>query len=154
MPKYRFIRVLTLVVALVLINLPLSGAAQASDLVSQLTSKLGVTPEQAAGGAGAIFDYAKENLSAEDFATIASGIPGMDGLLSAAPTEGSDSAMGQLGSMLGDSGGSMGGLASLASSFESLGLDADTVNQFLPIVYDYVGSESGQQARGLLKGLF
>ena len=52
------------------------------DLVSSLTDKLGVSSEQATGGAGAIFGYAKDNLDADDFASIAEGIPGMDGLLS------------------------------------------------------------------------
>jgi hypothetical protein len=56
--------------------------------------------------------------------------------------------------MLGGSGGSLGGLASLASSFETLGLDADMVQKFLPIVSDYVGSVSGDQAMALLAGLF
>lgn len=137
-----------------LLGLSNTASAGASDLLSSLTSQLGVTEEQAMGGAGAIFDYAKDNLSAEDFAKIASGIPGMDGLLSAAPAGGSGSMLGQAGSMLGGSAGSMGGLASLAGAFESLGLSADTVSQFLPLVYDFVGESSGSDALGLLKGLF
>ena len=56
--------------------------------------------------------------------------------------------------MLGGSGGSLGGLTSLASSFESLGLDADMAQKFLPIVSDYVGAVSGDQAMAILKGLF
>lgn len=133
--------------------LSFSTAAQAQDLVSMLTDQLGVSNEQASGGAGAIFDYAQNNLSADDFSTVASGVPDMDNLLSAAPEPKKESTMGKVGSMLGDSGG-LGGLASLASSFESLGLDADMVSKFMPIVNDYIGSVSGEQALGLLKGLF
>ena len=142
---------LLLATALLLFAQP---ATASSDLVSSLTDSLGITSEQASGAAGAIFDYAKKNLSAEDFATIASGIPGMDGLLKAAPSGDSGSLLSQAGSMLGDSAGSAGGLASLAGAFESLGLDADMVNQILPLVYDYVGGASGADALSLLQGLF
>lgn len=128
--------------------------ANAADLISSLTSQLGVTNEQATGGAGAIFDYAKKNLSVDDFSKIASGVPGMDKLLEAAPDLGGDSALGKLGGLMGDSAGSLGGLASLAGSFESLGLDADTVSKYLPIVQEYIGSVSGEDAMKLLGGLF
>jgi hypothetical protein len=138
----------------ILLTFSLPAQAGTSDLVSLLTDQLGISKEQAAGGSGAIFDYAKDNLSADDFATVAQGVPDMDGLLAAAPKQESGSALGQASSMLGGSGGSLGGLASLASSFETLGLDADMVQKFLPIVSDYVGSVSGDQAMALLAGLF
>ncbi len=138
----------------VLITFSLPAQAGSSDLISMLTDQLGISKEQATGGSGAIFDYAKDNLSADDFTTVAKGVPDMDGLLAAAPKEESSSALGKASNMLGGSGGSMGGLASLASSFETLGLDADMVQKFLPIVSDYVGSVSGDQAMALLAGLF
>jgi hypothetical protein len=56
--------------------------------------------------------------------------------------------------MLGGADSSLGGIAGLASSFESLGLDADMVSKFMPIVSDYAGSVSGDQAMALLQGLF
>lgn len=151
-PHFNFVRNAAILFAL--LTLSFSAQAGSTDLVGMLTEQLGISKEQAAGGSGAIFDYAKDNLSADDFATVAQGVPDMDGLLSAAPREESSSALGQASSMLGGSGGSLGGLATLASSFETLGLDADMVQKFLPIVSDYVGSVSGDQAMALLKGLF
>lgn len=141
-------------ISLLLLSFSLSAHAGSSDLVGLLTDQLGISKEQAAGGSGAIFDYAKDNLSADDFATVAKGVPDMDGLLAATPKEESNSALGKASSMLGGSGGSLGGLTSLASSFESLGLDADMAQKFLPIVSDYVGAVSGDQAMAILKGLF
>ena len=146
------VRYVAILFALLTFSFP--AQAGASDLVSMLTDQLGVSKEQAAGGSGAIFDYAKDNLSTDDFATVAKGVPDMDGLLSAAPKQDNSSALGKASSMLGGSGGSMGGLASLASSFESLGLDADMVQKFVPIVTDYIGNVSGEQAMGILQGLF
>lgn len=141
-------------ISLLLLTFSLPAQAGGSDLIGMLTDQLGISKEQAAGGSGAIFDYAKDNLSADDFATVAKGVPDMDGLLSAAPKQESSSALGKASSMLGGSDSSVGGLASLASSFETVGLDADMVQKFLPIVSDYVGSVSGDQAMALLTGLF
>jgi hypothetical protein len=128
--------------------------AQGPDLIQMLTSKLGVTGEQATGGAGALFEYAKENLSAEDFATIAKGVPGMNDMLIMAPEPENSSALGKAAGQLGGFDKSVGGMAGLASSFESLGLNADMVSKFVPIVTDYVGSVSGEDAMALLQGLF
>ncbi len=48
-----------------------TGSAQAQDLVGMLVSQLGVTSEQATGGAGAIFNLAKERLAPDQFSQIA-----------------------------------------------------------------------------------
>ena len=152
--KSRRIAIRCISVLLFLVWFQTSAQAQGPDLVQMLSSQLGVSGEQATSGAGAIFDYAKDNLSADDFSTIAKGIPGMDQMLEMAPEPENSSAMGKAGSMLGGADSSLGGLAGLASSFESLGLDADMVNKFMPIVSDYVGSVSGDQAVALLQGLF
>src|SRR2546430_16338330 len=62
--------------------------AAASELVGALTQQLGVTEQQATGGAGAIFGLAKSKLSPDNFGQVASVVPGMEGLLQAAPTGG------------------------------------------------------------------
>ena len=139
---------------LVLMSFQATALAQSEDLVQTLTSQLGISGEQATGGAGALFDYARKNLSADDFASIAKGIPAMDDFLMMAPEPETGSALGKASSMLSDADSSLGGLAGLASSFESLGLNADMVKQFVPIVSDYVGDMSGDQAMQLLQGLF
>ena len=149
--KFRSLKALG---ALLVLGFVVNVHAGGMDLASMLSDQLGVSEEQAAGGAGAIFDYAKNNLSADDFSSIASGVPNMDSLLSAAPKEEGNSALGQVSGMLGGGDSSLGGLASLGSSFESLGLDADMVSKFMPIVQDYIGSVSGDGAASLLQGLF
>ena len=58
------------------------------ELVGNLTKKPSITPEQAPGGSGAIFGLAKTKLKPEDFAKVAGAVPGMDGLLGAAPQAG------------------------------------------------------------------
>jgi len=119
-----------------------SVSADATELVNVLTQELGVTKEQAKGGAGAIFNTAKEKLSAEDFGKVENAVPGVDDLLQAAPKADG------LSSLLG--GGEMG---SLASSFSKLGLSPDMVGQFTPVVLDYVESKGGATVRNILQGV-
>ncbi len=119
-----------------------SVSADATELVNLLTQELGVTKEQAKGGAGAIFNTAKEKLSAEDFSKVENAVPGMDDLLQAAPKADG------LSSLLG--GGEMG---SLASSFSKLGLSPDMIGQFTPVVLDYVESKGGATVRNILQGV-
>jgi hypothetical protein len=137
----------------------LTGTAQAagaSDLVGLLTSQLGVTESQARGGSGAILGHAKQNMAPSDWGRVAEAVPGIGGLLSAAPAVGSASTsggamgglMGQAGSMLG---GSLGSLSALAPAFESLGLSPDMIGQFVPVILDYVSSTGGQEVMGMLK---
>ncbi len=125
--------------------------AAESPLVNQLTSQLGVTQPQALGGAGAIFGAAKQNLQPSEFGQISSAVPNMGSYLEAAPK--AQGVGGMLGG-LGGTAGKVGTMASLASSFSQLGLSADMVGKFTPIVLDYVQTQGGSSAMSLLqKGL-
>jgi hypothetical protein len=138
----------------------LAGVTQAAveDLISTLTGQLGVTSEQATGGAGAIFDYAKQQLSAGDFSKMTDAVPGIDSLIAAAPkTEDSGSMLGgmasSIGSMGGDMGGTAGALGSLTQSFSQLGLSPDMAGKFIPVVLDFVKGEGGEKVMSMLKGV-
>jgi hypothetical protein len=119
--------------------------AEDSGLVGLLTSKLGVTGEQATGGAGAIFKMAKEKLNADDFGKIAAVVPGVDKLVKAAPAteekKGWGSAIGKFSE-----------ISSLAGSFSKLGLSADMVGKFTGIILPFVQSKGGDTVMNLLKG--
>ncbi len=125
-------------------------AVGGNDLTNMLVSQLGVTQKQATGGAGSILSYAKESLSVEDFSKVASSVPGIDSLLGAVPSAGG--ALGSAASALG--GGSLGGMAAVASQFSSLGLSADMVQKFTPVILNYVKGTGGSDVMGLLSGLF
>jgi hypothetical protein len=78
----------------------------------------------------------------------------MDSLLDAAPEVDDDSQLGRISDTLNVFDSSLGGHAYLADSFDELAMDRDLVNEFLPIVYDYVESASGEQAMQWLEDLF
>jgi hypothetical protein len=119
------------------------------ELVGQLTKGLHVTPQQATGGAGAIFGLAKSRLNPADFSKVAAAVPGMDGFLKAAPKADGGSSLGSLGSM---APGGAGGLASLAGSFQSLGLSPAMASKFAPVLQNYIGSKGGSGTAALFAG--
>jgi hypothetical protein len=119
------------------------------ELVGQLTNGLSVTPQQATGGAGALFGLAKSKLSPADFGKIAAVVPGMDSFLKAAPSTGGGSG---LSSLTGSLPGNVGGLASAATSFQKLGLSPDMVGKFVPILTSFVQSKGGDNVASLLSG--
>ncbi len=127
--------------------------ADAAALVNVLTNNLGVTEEQATGGSGAIFDYAKQQMSPADFSQLSSAIPGLDGLLAAAPAV--EPQGGATGSMLDKAGSvlgsSAGGLGQLGGSFAKLGMSPDMVSKFAPVILEYVNSAGGSELMGSLK---
>ena len=125
------------------------ASADTSKLIGSLVDTLGVSKEQATGGAGAVFKEAKSNMDPGDYSQLLKAVPGIDSLMSAAPQVGG--LTGKATSLLGGSAGSATGMANLADSFSKLGLTPDMVNQFVPVILDFVQSEGGQQAMTLLK---
>jgi len=127
--------------------------AQNAGLVDLLSSQLGITTDQASGGAGSIFQLAKHNLNEKDFSSVATAVPGIDQMMGAAPkTEGSSGTLGSISSLFGSSSSKLGGLAGLTGSFEKLGLNGSMVNAFIPIILDYVKGSGGETVMNLLKG--
>src|SRR5579864_843225 len=116
------------------------------DLVGRLTNELSITPAQASGGSGALFGLAKTRLTAAEFGKVAAAVPGMDGLLKAAPAS---SGFGGF-SGLSDSFGNLSGLASVAGSFQKLGLSPDMISKFVPVLVNYVQSRGGASTSALL----
>src|SRR3954463_6092839 len=71
--------------ALLIVNPHAQAGTESPELVSALSKQLGSTPKQAEGAAGSLFGVAKSKLSPADWAKVAGAVPGMDGLLKAAP---------------------------------------------------------------------
>jgi hypothetical protein len=129
-----------------------STAVQGS-LTDTLVKKLGISSEQAQGGAGALFQLAKSKLDAGQFAELSKAVPEMDNLLSAAPKQ-SGALSGLAGgatSVLGEANNPYGNLAGLASAFKMLNLSPDSVDEFVPVVVDYVRAKSGALTANMLQ---
>jgi hypothetical protein len=126
-------------------------ASAGTGLVSQLSKGLAISPTQAKGGAGTLFSLAKSRLSEDEFGKISSAVPGMSGLLKAAPPLTHQSEFSSLESELPGSMGAMGRMAEAAEAFHKLGLSPEMASKFLPIMSKYVESRGGSSTAGLLE---
>ncbi len=111
------------------------------ELVGSLAKELGSTPQQAEGAAGALFDVAKRGLPADDWGKVSAAVPGIDGLLKAAPAAGGGVA------------GKLGGMASAAAAFQKLGLKPELVAKAVPVLTQYVTKSGGAGVASLLAGV-
>lgn len=129
-----------------------AGMATELGLVNILVGQLGISPQQALGGVGSIFSVAQQRMSPGDFSQLGNSVPGMDRYLSAVPQRVAQSESSGLLGVAGDMmGGQLGGLAALAGSFQSLGMNPSMVGQFVPVVLQYVQTQSGAGAMSLLE---
>jgi len=121
-------------------------------LVDILVQQLGISPQQALGGSGAIFQLAQNSMTPQAFSTLSQSVPGMTDMLNAAPVMSSPLGMSGVSGLLGNTGAgaALSNAAALASSFQQLNLSPDMVGQFVPIVTDYVRTTSGQVTADLL----
>jgi hypothetical protein len=122
------------------------------ELVGQLTKQLNVTPQQAIGGAGSLFGVAKTKMKPEDFLKVSDAVPGMDGLLKAAPkVSGGSDPMSQMSAALP---GKAGAVAQAGGSFKQLGLSPEMATKFLPIMTQFLKVKGGANVAGLFGGVF
>lgn len=121
-------------------------------LVNILVDQLGINSQQALGGAGSIFALAQQRMKPADFMQLSSSVPGMDRYLSSVPA--STSSISWLSSeaeLMGEQTSRRSNLGALTGSFQTLGMDANMINQFVPVVLQYVQTESGPAAMNLLQ---
>ncbi len=132
------------------------------DLVKMLTSQLGVTQSQATGGAGALFDMAKGALSETDYGQVTGAIPGIGDLITAAPaiSESTSDVSGKIGGLAGGLGSitkavdSANKFAAINDQFKQLGLDADMVSKFIPVLLSFANSAGGESVMNILKSVW
>jgi hypothetical protein len=137
-------------------NAQLPGLGKANnpspELVGQLSKQLSITPDQATGGAGALFGVAKTKLKPEDFLKVSNAVPGMDGLLKASPKLGGGSdPLSQMGAALP---GKAGAIAQAGGAFKQLGLSPEMATKFLPIMTQFVKLKGGANVAGLFGNVF
>lgn len=115
----------------------LSMQAQTSDLIGMLTKEMGITNKQAEGGAGSLFNMAKETMPKKDFSSLTDVIPDMSGLLGAVPGMGKASGLGKMAS-------SLTGMPAVVSAFGKLGLKESHVKLMTPLLVNYVEDKGGK----------
>jgi hypothetical protein len=121
-------------------------AVQPGSLAELLMQRTGVTAAQAQGGAGALFQVAKTKMQPDAFAQLEQAVPGMNEMLGAVPaqTQPSGGLAGRLSSIAGASSGTAGNLVAVVSAFQQQGMSPAMVQQFVPVVVDYVKAHGNE----------
>ncbi len=118
---------------------------QATSLTEALTQQLGVSSEQAVGGAGALLLAAQTQMKPEDFQQLSQLMPEVSALTKGAKPKETSGWM-QVASgasvLMGDKNNTLGQAAALVSSFQDLGLSAGMVQKYIPVVTDYVSKNA------------
>lgn len=136
-----------LFIVIALFSFSLSSLAQdTSDLINLLMKGAEVNETQAKGGAGALFEMAKEKLSVDDFTKVAAVVPGMDNLLAAVP------GLTPKKTMLGAAAVKLSGNAKVLAVFKKLGISESKVALFTPILVNYIENKGGKELGGILAG--
>ena len=126
----------------------------ATNIIDQLVSQLGITQQQAQGGAGVLLKFAKAEMGDADFSKVAQFIPNVDSLMSQSPQPaGVGGMLGGLTSALGGKAAEIGGLANVASSFSALGLARNKIAPFATMLVTFVEQKGGPQVAALLKNV-
>ncbi|WP_285260678.1 DUF2780 domain-containing protein [Halopseudomonas bauzanensis] len=127
---------------------PDSSAAKTAELVTRLTD-LNVNSEQAIGGTTALLDLAQNKLATADYTQLLQSVPALQGLTD-------NGLAGQVGAVSGLLGKSnplakkpvqtdVQSLADVAERFSSLGMEAGKVNEFTPVLLQFIGSQGASQ---------
>lgn len=123
------------------VNGGMAVSGEASALVDSLSSELGVSGQQAAGGAGALLAMAQSNLSADQFSGVLNKVPGLGSLLGG----------GLASSMLGN----ISSMQGVTKAFSALGMSPEMVSQFAPKILGFLGDKGVTgQVLNSLKGLW
>jgi len=116
-----------------------------------ITQQLGISEDQAKGGAGALFRLAQKTLGTADFGKVSEAIPQAQELIDTAPKAGAlGNVLGSLTSSTGGSGSGTAGLATLSSQFAKIDLDTDAIAKFVPVILSFAQAKGGEGLKNIL----
>ncbi|HEV2844188.1 MAG TPA: DUF2780 domain-containing protein [Thermoanaerobaculia bacterium] len=114
------------------------------DILRELASRLGIRPDQAEMGAGALLNLIRENASQLDFQQLLNSVPEAAAWMGRTPA-GDGTA--DSGGLLGQAAGMLGSLTSSAGSLLTLlgstGLKPETLSKFAPTFLELLQSRAG-----------
>jgi hypothetical protein len=121
-----------------------------TDMISSVSESVGIDEEQAEGSLASIFNYAKENISAEQFSGLSESLPGLDSLMSAVPDISEMTSEGGIGGLMDKAANyndSLKAMNELKKQFEALGLSPEMITEVVNSAKAYLDTEEGQKIK-------
>lgn len=131
--------------------------ATVDGIVGELTSKLGITEQQAQQGLASILNFLKSTAESEQFAQLTASLPGVDKVLASLPDISKvDSSEGLIGGLLekaSELSPSVKALNDLKKQFEAANLKPEMIQDFVKTAENYLDTPEGQEAKQKLSEL-
>lgn len=132
-----------------------SGAeagVSAQAMIAAVASSLNVNQQQAEGGLASLFNFAKGNISSEQFGQLSSALPGVSDLLNQVPDINQLKSAKGIGGLLdkaSEYSESVKAINDVKKQFEALGLTPEMIDDYVGAAQSYLDTEQGQQAKQL-----
>jgi hypothetical protein len=127
------------------------------DMISSVSESVGIDASQAEGGLASIFNYAKENISAEEFSGLSDSLPGLDSLMDSVPEIKEMASEGGLDGLMDKAANyndSLKAMNALKKQFETLGLSPEMISKVVESAKDYLDTDEGKKIKAkLMQGL-
>jgi hypothetical protein len=128
-----------------------------TDMISSVSESVGIDKSQATGSLASIFNYAKENISAEQFSGLSDSLPGLDSLMGSVPDISEMTSEGGLGGLMDKAANyndSLKAMNELKKQFEALGLSPEMITKVVSSTKAYLDTDEGQKIKEqLMQGL-
>jgi hypothetical protein len=125
-----------------------------ADLINDLASKAGVSPEQAQQGLGAVLGFLKSHLPADAYARVSAAVPeGASAAAAAPPAEEPGGLLSGLAGAVGKLFGGGGAAQELVAKLTHLGFSAEQLQAFLPRVMESLRGKLPEDVMRKLSGL-
>ena len=128
-----------------------------ADMISSVSESVGIDKSQAEGSLASVFNYAKENISAEQFSGLSDSLPGLDSLMGAVPDISEMTSEGGLGGLMDKAANyndSLKAVNELKKQFEALGLSSEMIMKVVDSAKAYLDTDEGQKIKQqLMQGL-
>jgi hypothetical protein len=121
-----------------------------TDMISSVSESVGIDKSQAEGSLASIFNYAKENISAEQFSGLSNSLPGLDSLMGAVPDIRKITSEGGLAGLMDKAANyndSLKAVNELKKQFEALGLKPEMIMQVINSAKAYLDTDEGQKIK-------
>ncbi len=123
------------------------------NLIERLMKDLGVTRQQAEGGAGLLLGFAQRQLGCEPFVAVADSIPAISDIIGKAP-RGEIAVPQPVRAYLSRLFGGVGCLYVLVEAFGRLGLEELQLRKFVEVLLRYFREKGGERVGESLGGAF
>tara|TARA_R110000868_G_scaffold401157_5_gene676490 strand:+ start:556 stop:1089 length:534 start_codon:yes stop_codon:yes gene_type:complete len=128
-----------------------------ADMISSVSESVGIDKSQAEGSLASVFNYAKENISAEQFNGLSDSLPGLDSLMGSVPDISEMTSEGGLGGLMDKAANyndSLKAVNELKKQFEALGLSSEMIMKVVDSAKAYLDTDEGQKIKQqLMQGL-